>query len=142
MIRFVLSAALALSLPLAAGCGGKEEAPAAGGGGGAPAASSGPQLDPQAVAKAEEIYVQRCTPCHGEKGHGDGSASSTLNPKPRNFGDPEWQKSVTDDHIVKIIKMGGAAVGKSAAMPSNPDLMNSNQVVAALKNKVRGFSGK
>jgi len=139
MIRFVLSAALALSL--SAACGGKEEAPAAGGGGGAPAAS-GPQLDPQAVAKADEIYVQRCTPCHGATGKGDGSASSTLNPKPRDFGDAEWQKSVTDDHIVKIIKMGGAAVGKSAAMPSNPDLMNSNQVVAALKNKVRSFGGK
>lgn len=140
MIRFALPASLALALSLSAACGGKEEAPT--GGGGAPAASSGPQLDPQAVAKADEIYVQRCTPCHGEKGHGDGSASSTLNPKPRNFGDADWQKSVTDDHIVKIIKMGGAAVGKSAAMPSNPDLMNSNQVVAALKNKVRGFGGK
>jgi cytochrome c551/c552 len=55
--------------------------------------------------------------------------------------DPTWQKSVTDDYIVKIIKVGGAGVGKSAAMPSNPDIRNAD-VLAALKNKVRGFAGK
>ena len=139
MIRFALPASLALALSLSAACGGKEEAPT--GGGGAPAASSGPQLDPQAVAKADEIYVQRCTPCHGEKGHGDGSASASLNPKPRNFSDPEWQKSVDDGHIMKIIKMGGMAVGKSAAMPANPDIKDPD-IIAALKDRVRSFAAK
>lgn len=93
---------------------------------------------PGAVAKAKEIFSQRCVACHGPSGHGDGPASATLNPKPRKFADPSWQASVTDDYIEKIVKLGGAAVGKSPAMPSNPDL-NDPQVVAGLRQVVRGF---
>lgn len=95
---------------------------------------------PSDADKAQALFSQRCVPCHGSTGKGDGPASANLNPKPRAFGDPEWQKSVTDDHLLKIIKFGGAAVGKSAAMPNNPDLTDS--VVAGLKDVVRGFSSK
>ncbi|MFO0745878.1 MAG: c-type cytochrome [Myxococcota bacterium] len=126
--------ALGFSLILASACGG-------GGGAGTGAAAGKSALDPSVVAKANEIFVGRCTPCHGVDGRGDGTASATLNPKPRNFHDEAWQKSVTDDHIMKIIKMGGAAVGKSAAMPSNPDI-TSSQVLTGLKEKVRSFAGK
>lgn len=91
------------------------------------------------VAKAQEIFTQRCVTCHGTTGNGDGPASATLNPKPRKFADPAWQKEVTDEYIEKIVKFGGAAVGKSAAMPSNPDLNDPN-VVAGLRTIVRGFN--
>ncbi len=92
-----------------------------------------------AAAKAKEIFAQRCTPCHGSTGEGDGPASAALDPKPRRFSDGEWQKSVNDDHLMKVIKFGGAAVGKSAAMPGNPDLSDP-ALVAALKDVVRGFA--
>lgn len=97
-------------------------------------ASTGPN-----VQKGKEIFVQRCVACHGATGQGDGPASGTLNPKPRKFADPAWQKEVTDEYIEKIVKFGGAAVGKSAAMPSNPDL-NDPQVVAGLRTVVRSFN--
>jgi mono/diheme cytochrome c family protein len=90
------------------------------------------------VAKGKEIFAQRCVPCHGATGHGDGPASASLNPKPRVFADPTWQSQVTDEYIEKIVKLGGAAVGKSPAMPSNPDLNDPN-VVAGLRTVVRGF---
>lgn len=89
-------------------------------------------------ARAKELFQQRCVPCHGATGHGDGPASATLNPKPRKFADPAWQASVTDDYLEKIIKNGGAAVGKSPAMPSNPDFNDPN-VVIGLRTVVRGF---
>ncbi len=92
-----------------------------------------------AKAEADDIFATRCTPCHGPSGEGNGPASASLNPKPRNYHDPSWQSSVSDTEIEKAIQYGGAAVGKSAAMPPNPDLVGKPQVVAALRDKVRSF---
>ncbi len=104
-------------------------------------APSGTSLSPVlAKAEAEKIFATRCTPCHGERGAGDGPASASLEPKPRNFQDAAWQKAVTDDHLIKIIQLGGAAVGKSAAMPPNPDLTSKPEIVTALKDKIRALA--
>jgi mono/diheme cytochrome c family protein len=88
---------------------------------------------------AEEIFTSRCVTCHGSTGKGDGPASAALNPKPRSFGDAAWQKSVTDEHIEKVIAQGGPAAGKSPLMPPNPDLAGK-PVVKALREKVRSFA--
>ena len=93
-----------------------------------------------AQAEAEKIFSERCVTCHGANGAGDGPASAGLVPKPRNFQDPSWQKSVSDQHIEQIVQYGGAAVGKSPAMPANPDLTSKPEVVAALRAHIRSFS--
>jgi hypothetical protein len=95
--------------------------------------------DPKAQEEADKIFSTRCTPCHGPTGGGDGPASAGLNPRPRNFHDKAWQSSVTDEHLKKIVQYGGAAVGKSAGMPANPDLQDKPGVVSALALKVRNF---
>jgi hypothetical protein len=53
----------------------------------------------------------------------------------------DWQKSVTDEHLAKIILEGGAAVGLSPLMPPNPDLADKPQVVDALVAVIRSFGG-
>lgn len=108
----------------------------------APAAvAPAPAVDTAAAqAEATKIFAERCATCHGVNGAGDGPASAGLTPKPRNFQDLDWQKSVTDAHIEQIVQYGGAAVGKSAAMPSNPDLMSKPAVVAALREYVRNVA--
>jgi hypothetical protein len=63
-----------------------------------------------------------------------------MNPKPRSFGDAEWQKSVTDAQIEQAILGGGPAIGKSPLMPPNPDLSAKADVVKALRAMVRGFA--
>jgi mono/diheme cytochrome c family protein len=103
-----------------------------------PAAAAQPSA--AAMAEAQQIFSTRCTPCHGMAGGGDGPASAGLTPKPRNFHDADWQKSVTDQYIEQIIQYGGAAVGKSPAMPSNPDLGSKAEVIAALRAHVRSLS--
>ena len=65
-----------------------------------------------------------------------------LMPKPRNFQDAAWQKSVSDEHIEQIVQYGGAAVGKSPAMPANPDLTSKPEVVAALRAHVRALASE
>ncbi|MFN0246456.1 MAG: c-type cytochrome [Kofleriaceae bacterium] len=103
--------------------------------GSAAATPTTPTGDP--VAKAKTTFEQRCTPCHGATGAGDGPASASLTPKPRNYTDKEWQASVNDEYLEKIIKFGGAGVGKSPAMPNNPDL--DAATITALKDMVRAF---
>jgi mono/diheme cytochrome c family protein len=70
--------------------------------------------DPK-VGKAK--YDLLCASCHGTSGKGDGPAAASLNPKPRSLADANYMKSLTDDHLFKVIKEGGAAVGKSPLMP-------------------------
>ena len=94
---------------------------------------------PQAQQEAQQLFSTRCTPCHGSQGAGDGVASRGLTPPPRNFQDDHWQESVNDAHIERIIQYGGAAVGKSPGMPPNPDLQAKPEVVAALREHIRGL---
>lgn len=61
-------------------------------------------------------FQQFCATCHGPAGASDGPASAALNPKPRPLGDAEWQESVDDDYLRKVITEGGPAVGLSPMM--------------------------
>jgi mono/diheme cytochrome c family protein len=107
-----------------------------------PSASAAPPKVKPDMKKAAEIFAQRCASCHGATGVGDGPAAAALQPKPRNFKDPAWQKSVTDAHIEKVIAEGGPAVGKSPMMPPNPDLANDKAVLAGLRQYIRNLAKK
>lgn len=131
-MRFALIVTGALALAAVAGCSKKDAA--AGDGAQGSSASASPE--------AKEIFTQRCSTCHGQNGKGDGPAAAALNPKPQNYTNPEWQKSVTDEELRKVIIGGGAAVGKSPLMPPNPDLANKPEVVNGLVAIVRSFKGK
>ena len=115
--------------PPAAAAPAKEASPPAAGAGGAAAAR----------AKADQIFATRCFTCHGKEGAGDGPASDELSPPPRNLRDAAWQASVTDDQIAKVVTLGGPAIGKSAIMPGDPELVAQPDVVAALVAHVRSL---
>lgn len=141
-VRFAFAASLC---GIALACGPASEsdkAPPAPPSAAGPAATvpEAPAVSDAAREEAKQIFATRCFTCHGPTGAGDGPASAGLTPPPRNFQDPVWQQSVTDEHIEQIIQYGGAAVGKSPAMPSNPDLMSKPEVVAALRAYVRGLA--
>jgi len=102
-------------------------------------ASSGPPVSAAARTEARTTFDNVCVSCHGSTGHGDGPAAAAMNPKPRSFGDQSWQASVSDDHIVKVVTLGGAAVGKSPIMPAQPQLKAKSEVLRALVEIVRGF---
>ena len=92
-----------------------------------------------AAAEASQIFATRCSTCHGTAGDGNGPAGAALNPRPRNFHDGAWQSATPDAQIERIIREGGAAVGKSPLMPGNPDLVSRPDVVTALREKVRSY---
>ncbi len=92
-----------------------------------------------ARAQASAIISDRCTVCHGDNGDGKGPSADSMNPRPRDFHDLKWQKSVSDQTIAKAVMYGGSAVGVSAAMPANPDLVSQPDVVAAIVEQIRAW---
>jgi mono/diheme cytochrome c family protein len=49
-------------------------------------------------------WVKQCASCHGKRGAADGPNAPMF--KPRDLTQPEWQDSVKDEDIVKVIKDG------------------------------------
>ena len=99
-------------------------------------------IAPAVLAKAKQAYDTRCASCHGSKGGGDGPGAFAIRPPPRDYTDPEWQASVTDEELAKAIAQGGASVGKSFMMPASSDLRHQPEIVEALVAMVRSFGEK
>jgi uncharacterized membrane protein len=96
-------------------------------------------MDAGAQDKAQAYFNMVCIACHGPRGEGNGPSAAMLTTHPRNFTSKDWQKSVTDQHIRKIILEGGASVGRSDIMPANPTLATEPEVLDGLVKMVRGF---
>ncbi len=85
----------------------------------APAASAPAPPAPPLTYEARsgrDVYRHYCQTCHGETGAGDGFNAFNLDPHPRDFSDPAFQKK-TDADIRDAIRRGGAGVGLSPLMP-------------------------
>lgn len=63
---------------------------------------------PELVLRGEAVFTANCITCHGELGHGDGPAAGTMNPKPRDFSNPDRWKN--GDDLAAIFKTVGAGI--------------------------------
>ena len=70
----------------------------------------------------QKLFQTRCFVCHGRDGKGNGPSAIGLAEKPQDLTDANWQRTTSDDRIRSVIQGGGAAIGKSGAMPPNTDL--------------------
>jgi mono/diheme cytochrome c family protein len=53
------------------------------------------------------LFQQKCAMCHGADGKGDGPAAAALNPRPKDFANPEfWKPTMTDQKIAETIRKG------------------------------------
>ena len=52
------------------------------------------------------VFVERCAPCHGDTGGGDGPAAAAITPPPRNFRDPAFWRGRTEQQIRLIVRDG------------------------------------
>jgi len=89
------------------------------------------------IASGAKLFQMRCFVCHGRDGKGNGPSSSGLAEKPQDLTDPNWQRTTPDDLLRKVIQSGGVAVGRSDAMPPNPDL--SPEQITALISYIRSL---
>jgi cytochrome c553 len=89
--------------------------------------------------KADEVYAQLCSSCHGMDGAANTAGAMALNPRPRAFTDKQWQASVSDERIYKVLKEGGMAVGLSATMVSFAGILDSDEKLNAMVKQVRSY---
>lgn len=80
-----------------------------------PAPAASPETGPRgsdepgffaSVALGEEIYLSRCSPCHGQTGQADGPAAAALEVKPAAFADAEFMRSRTPASFFRTITDG------------------------------------
>ena len=87
------------------------------------------------VEAGKAIYEQRCAPCHGADGKANTPTAQALQPPPRDHTDGAYMNALSDNHLFRVIKEGGPAVGKSPIMPPQFDLKDDqlNNIVAFLR---------
>ena len=74
------------------------------------------------VEAGKGLYEQRCAPCHGPDGKANTPTAKALQPPPRDHTDGVYMNALSDEHLFKVTKEGGPAVGKSPIMPPQADL--------------------
>jgi mono/diheme cytochrome c family protein len=94
---------------------------------------------PAHAQDAKQLYEKSCVTCHGPSGKGDGPAGKLLKPPPADLA--AATKGKADADIAKVIKEGGKAVGKSAAMPAYKGKLTDEQVQGVVQY-VKGFTSK
>lgn len=61
-------------------------------------------LGTEAADEGAEVFKTNCQACHGPRGHGDGPAGQSLDPRPRNLA--EIQTEASDDFLFWRIREG------------------------------------
>lgn len=74
---------------------------------------------------AEKLFKAQCAPCHGVKGRGDGPVAASLQPKPADLTDPEFQAQRTDEQLRETLVRGKGAMPPFGALltPEEIDLL-------------------
>jgi mono/diheme cytochrome c family protein len=67
------------------------------------------------VERGKELFVRYCAGCHGEDGRGE---AKTFRPSVGNLAVKGLMDQVPDEYLFTVTKLGGAVVGKDAAMPA------------------------
>jgi mono/diheme cytochrome c family protein len=71
--------------------------------------------NPELLKRGKTLFQQNCTPCHGATGEGNGPAAVTLNPRPRNFTQPNgWTNGYRLTEIYKTLAEGVKGTGMTS----------------------------
>ena len=65
------------------------------------------------AVKGKAVFRSHCVQCHGEKADGHGPLAPRFDPPPANIS----ASKKSDDYMMQIITLGGAALGRSSVMP-------------------------
>ena len=80
------------------------------------------------VQEAEALYRENCAVCHGDNGDGQTRARFGLDPKPRDFTDPEVAEEMTRKRMIASVTYGR----KGTAMVAWEDRMSSVEIAGVV----------
>ncbi|HLK10138.1 MAG TPA: cytochrome c [Candidatus Binatia bacterium] len=80
-------------------------------------------------ALGKQVFLERCSACHGEHGFGDGPAANAIVPRPRNFHDPEFWKGRTPEALRAVVEHGK---GTTSMMPAFEGVLSDAQIDAVV----------
>jgi DMSO reductase family type II enzyme heme b subunit len=104
-----------------------------------------PAADP--IARGREIYLKRCSLCHGEKGDGQGPVAPFLTPRPRDFVMAAYKfrttasgEPPTDEDLFRVVTRGvpGTAMPGWGLLPEQ----DRRDVIAYIKQFSDAFKEK
>jgi mono/diheme cytochrome c family protein len=100
-----------------------------------------PDANPVAVsdasaARGRQIFLQRCTGCHGRKADGKGPNSIDISPRPRNLRNTAFIQNAQDRRLFESILYGV----EGTAMPSWMDYGLSQNDVGDIVNYIRSLN--
>src|SRR5215471_2397967 len=79
-----------------------------------------------------ELFVQKCSKCHGEDGKADTPKGKKL--KAQDFTDPDFQQHKTDEQLIEAVTNG-----TDKDMPAFGKVLTSDQIQTLVKGDVRAF---
>lgn len=94
------------------------------------------QASAESINRGEQLYLQRCTGCHGKKADGKGPNSLDIQPRPRNLRNADFMNSISDRRLFESILYGV----QGTAMPPWVDYGLTQKDVGDLVNYLRSFN--
>ena len=80
------------------------------------------------AAAGATSYAVLCASCHGARGDAQTPIAQTLDPTPARHDDGAYMNPLTDEYLFRVIKQGGAAVGKAPTMPPWGGALSDDQI--------------
>lgn len=93
--------------------------------------------EPPSAARGESVFQTICARCHGPRGDGDSQLAKLMTVKPANLRVSRLDAVAME----RIVRDGGAAVGRSGAMPAWGQELTPQQlqdVLAYVRSRVVG----
>lgn len=87
----------------------------------------------------ERHYQQYCATCHGSDGTAQTPMAAALDPRPADHSAGSYMNALSDEHLFKVIKLGGFAVDRSPLMAPWGGTLSDQEIVDVIAF-VRGLA--
>jgi len=91
----------------------------------APAPEAAPVVTPELLMLGADVFRERCSPCHGDRGRGDGLLAEVLPVRPRNYFEESFRWGNQPAEIAETVRGG-----RSGVMPAFEGALDAREIWA------------